>query len=356
VTDHPGRLATLREAFGSLEIDALLITNLTNVRYLTGFSGTNGQVLVTTDRATFFSDPRYRARAAELVAGAEIAIYPNRLTELLPEHLGGAPRVGVEGATMTLAQHQQISESLTDAELVVTSDAVEDLRRVKDDAEIDLIRRAVSVADDAYSWVLERLRPGVRERDVALDLEIRMRTEGAEDVSFEPIVGSGPLSAHIHHTPGERVFEKGDLILMDFGARVDGYCSDMTRTVVLGAATDDQRAQYELVLAAQQRGVEAAVAGAACARVDDAARSVIADAGFGEAFAHGLGHGVGLDIHEAPRLGRISEDTLQSGEVVTIEPGVYLEEGGIRIEDCVLVNKDGARILTGAPKQELLEL
>jgi Xaa-Pro aminopeptidase len=183
-----------------------------------------------------------------------------------------------------------------------------------------------------------------------------MRTEGAEDVSFEPIVGSGPLSAHIHHTPGERVFEKGDLILMDFGARVDGYCSDMTRTVVLGAATDDQRAQYELVLAAQQRGVEAAVAGAACARVDDAARSVIADAGFGEAFAHGLGHGVGLDIHEAPRLGRISEDTLQSGEVVTIEPGVYLEEGGIRIEDCVLVNKDGARILTGAPKQELLEL
>jgi Xaa-Pro aminopeptidase len=354
--DYGARITNLQKGLDSLKIDALLITNLTNVRYTTGFSGSNGQVLVTPGRVVFFSDPRYKARASDLVRDADIVIYADKLTDVLATHLDDAKRLGVEGATLTLAQHEQIATSLDTVELVVTADAVEDLRRIKEAEETDLIRRAVSVADEAFAWVLDRLRPGLRERDVALDLEVHMRSAGAEDVSFEPIVGSGPLSAHIHHTPGDRRFEKGDLILMDFGARVDGYCSDMTRTVVLGAASDDQRAQYELVLNAQRRGIEAARGGASGVEVDAAARDVIAAAGFGDAFAHGLGHGVGLDIHEAPRLGRLSEDSLRGGEVVTVEPGVYLEPGGVRIEDCVLVTSDGAEILTGAPKDDLIEL
>jgi Xaa-Pro aminopeptidase len=354
--DYEGRVARLQRSFESLNVDALLVTDLTNVRYLTGFSGTNGQVLVTATKAVFFSDPRYKARAAELVRAAEVAIYPNKLTELLGDHINGAARLGVEGGTMTLGQHGQISSALEGVELTVTTDAVEDFRRVKEPAEIELIRRAVAIADEAYPWILDRLAPGLVERDVALDLELRMRTRGAEDVSFEPIVGSGPLSAHIHHTAAERAFEKGDLILMDFGARFDGYCSDMTRTVVLGPATDEQRAHYDIVLAAQRRGIDAATAGASCAEVDAAARDYITGAGFGDSFAHGLGHGVGLDIHEAPRLGRFSEDSLQGGEVVTIEPGIYLDGGGIRIEDCVVVGSTGAEILTGSPKNELIEL
>jgi Xaa-Pro aminopeptidase len=356
VIDYDGRNMNLRGSLEAVKVDALLVTNLTNVRYLTGFSGTNGQVLITPGAAIFFSDPRYRARAADLVRGAEIVIYPNKLTELLGDHLDGVGRLGVEGGTMTLAEHDQLKAALDGTELVTTTDMVEELRRVKDPAEVDLIRRAVTLADDAFEWILDRLRPGTVERDIALDLEVRMRSTGAEDVSFQPIVGSGPLSAHIHHTAGDRAFEPGDLILMDFGARVDGYCSDMTRTVVLGAASDDQRAQYQTVLAAQNRGIGAAAAGAACAEVDAAARSIIATAGHADAFGHGLGHGVGLDIHEAPRLARVSSDSLRTGEVVTIEPGIYLDSGGIRIEDCVLVTEGGAEVLTNAPKDDLIEL
>jgi Xaa-Pro aminopeptidase len=353
--DYEGRVGSLRDAFESARVDALLVTNLTNVRYLTGFTGTNAHVLVTENHAVFFTDPRYRARAANLVRGAEIAIYPDKLTDLLGDHIDGVGRLGVEGGTMTLAQHEQLTAALEGTELVTTADAVEDLRRVKEPEETELIRSAVKIADDAFAWILDRLRPGLVERGVALDLEVQMRSTGAEDVSFEPIVGSGPLSAHIHHTPGDRTLEKGDLVLMDFGARVDGYCSDMTRTVVLGPATDDQRDQYETVLAAHRRGVAAVAAGAACAQVDAAARSVIADAGHGEAFGHGLGHGVGLDIHEAPRLGRLSEDSLRASDVVTVEPGIYLDGGGIRIEDCVLVTADGAEVLTGTPRDALIE-
>jgi Xaa-Pro aminopeptidase len=354
--DYRGRVSRLQDKLGSLNVDALLVTNLTNVRYLTNFSGTNGQVLVTGGGAVFFSDPRYRARAADLVHAADVVIYTMKLTEVLGDHLNGVGRLGVEGATMTLSERDHLAPAVDDIELVVTENVVESLRTFKEPKEIDCIRRAVAIADGAFSWVLDRLRPGAVERDVALDLEVHMRTEGAEDVSFEPIVGSGPLSAHIHHTAGDRAFKKGDLILMDFGARVDGYCSDMTRTMVLGAASDEQRAQYELVLGAQRRGIEAATPGTSCHEVDAAARDVIVAAGFGDAFGHGLGHGVGLDIHESPRVGRLSDDSLHGGEVVTMEPGVYLDGGGIRIEDCVLITPRGAEILTAAPRDKLIEL
>jgi Xaa-Pro aminopeptidase len=356
--DYAGRLRAVQAQLEERGVDALLVTNGTNVRYLTGFSGTNGQVLVTSSGALFLSDPRYAARAQSLVEGAEIAIYPQKLTDLLGERLAaaGVSRLGVEAATMTLAQRDELAAKLPGTELVAVKGAVEDLRRTKDSDEIALIRSAVALGDAAFEQVVDRITPGATERDLALELEVIMRRAGADGVSFEPIVGSGPLSAHIHHTPTARALEKGDLVLLDFGCVVDGYCSDLTRTVVLGPATDEQRAQYELVLAAYEAGVAAVAAGAAAIAVDGAARSLIEAADRGPEFGHGLGHGVGLDVHEAPTLNRISEDVLASGDVVTVEPGVYTPDaGGVRVEDCVLVTEAGADVLGSAPK-DLMEL
>jgi Xaa-Pro aminopeptidase len=250
-----------------------------------------------------------------------------------------------------------LTERLPGVELIGVEGLVEKIRRVKEPAELELIQAAVDLADQGFTWITENLTPGMAEIEVALELEVMMRKAGAEDVSFEPIVGSGPLSAHIHHSPSDRMLEKGDLVLFDFGARVDGYCSDLTRTVVLGPSTEQQREQYELVLRAQAAGIDAAKPGAKCADVDEAARAVIDAAGLGDEFGHGLGHGVGLDIHEDPAFSRISEDSLQGGEVMTVEPGVYvIGTGGIRIEDCVVIGDGGATVLGHAPKDRLIEL
>jgi Xaa-Pro aminopeptidase len=357
--DHAGRIERLRSKLEAEGVHGLLVTQLTNVRYLTGFSGTNGQVLITSSDAIFFSDGRYRARAADVVQAADVEIYPDRLSDVLPSHLrrNHIQKLGVEGTTMTLAQHDDLTARLDGVELVATKNLVEDLRRLKEAAEIELIREAVRIGDETFQWVCDRIESGLRERELALELEVQMRRAGSEGVSFPPIVASGPLSAHIHHTSGERQVEKGDLVLLDFGCRVDGYCSDLTRTVVVGRAGDEQRALHELVLEAQNAGLDAVAAGAAGADVDATARRIVDGSGHKDDFGHGLGHGVGLDVHEAPRLHWTSEDTLRAGDVVTVEPGIYvIGSGGIRIEDCVLVTETGADVLTQAPKHKLIEV
>jgi Xaa-Pro aminopeptidase len=357
--EHEQRVTRLQSVLADEGLEALFVTDLTNVRYLTGFSGSNAQLLITGDSATFLSDGRYRARAASLVKGADIVIYPDGLGDALPSLLQdkGLKKLGLEGGNVTLATRDSIAKLSGDVELVQTVSVVERLRRVKDEAEVAEIERAVGVADRAFTWILDRLAPGRTEAEVALDLEVQMRQSGADDVSFEPIVASGPLSAHIHHTASSRTLEKGDLVLMDFGARVNGYCSDMTRTVVLGGASDEQLALYDVVKDAQTAGIAAIAAGAPGVDVDAKAREVFLAAGHTEVFEHGLGHGVGLDIHEAPRFARTSEDTLLAGDVVTVEPGVYVQElGGIRIEDIVVVTEDGCRVLGDSPKDRLIEL
>ena len=355
--NYEGRIEKVRGALEASEVDALLVMNLTNVRYLTRFAGTNGQVLVTRDRTVFLSDPRYEARAGAMVRGAEVHIYATKLTDDLPDLLAGVTRLGLEGSTVTLAQRDSLADALEGTELVTTKDIVEKLRRSKEPDEIALIREAVRITDDAFAWILDHVRPARTEREVALDLEVQMRRSGAEAVAFDPIVGSGELSAHIHHTPSDRLLQTGDLVLLDFGCSVDGYCSDLTRTVVLGAATDEQRDLYATVLRAQSVGIAAVRAGAAGTGCDAAAREVIEAAGHGSHFGHGLGHGVGLEVHEAPRLHRISEDELTEGDVVTVEPGIYIQgAGGVRIEDCVLVTADGAEVLGKAPKDDLIEI
>jgi len=356
--DHGGRLQRLRDGLDGMGVDAFLVTNLTNVRYLTGFSGTNGQVFVTATEAVFLTDPRYAARAGDLVDGADVEIYQTRVTEALEPRLQASniDRLGLEAKTVTLAERDDLAARLGGVELVAVEGAVEGFRRTKAPEEITALRAAVEIADDAFTWVLDRLVPGATEREVALDLEVRMRLAGAEDVSFEPIIGSGPLSAHIHHTPSERAFEKGDLILLDFGSRVDGYCSDMTRTVVLGHATEEQRTVYDTVFRAQLAGIAAVKAGVPPTEVDGAARAVVEAAGRGSDFPHGLGHGVGLDIHETPAM-RLTQEPLLASEVITIEPGIYsVGEGGVRIEDVVVVTDSGCDVLTGSPKDVLLEL
>ena len=356
--NHAARIARVQRRLDELEVDALLITAGTNVRYLTGFSGTNGQVLVTRDEAVFFSDGRYAARAASLVQGAEISIYSARLADRLVPHLKdeGIARLGFEATTVTVAGLKEFSEQFP-TEMVATTGVVEQLRRRKDDDEIDRIREAIRIGDEAFAWVIDHLAPGRSETEIALALEVTMRETGADAVSFDPIVGSGELSAHIHHTPSDRRFEKGDLVLLDFGCRLDGYCSDLTRTVVLGPATEEQAAIYELVLEAQRTGIDAIAAGSSGRDVDAAARAVIEARGHGDDFGHGLGHGVGLDIHEAPKLATISTDELIERDVVTVEPGVYVRDrGGVRIEDCVLVTSSGAEVLGNAPKDRLIEL
>lgn len=353
---------------GAIDREALLVTSSTDVRYLTGFSGSNGQVLITSRGSWFFSDPRYSERAKALVRGAEIRIYEGRTTEtswegspgaVLKECLStaGTKQLGVDPTHVTMAEIESLRAVLPGIDLVPTDPVVGDLRRVKDGEELAAIREACAVASDAFGYIVDRIVPGVSEREIAVELEFWMRRNGADAVSFDPIVGSGPLSAHIHHTPSERPFEKGDLVLMDFGALVRGYCSDLTRTVVIGHARPEIEEIYSRVLESQRQGIGALRAGVHGRAVDAAARKVMEDSGHAEHFGHGLGHGVGLDIHEAPRLSKTSPDVLRAGEVVTVEPGIYIPGiGGVRIEDCVLVTEDGAEVLGTAPKDELMEV
>lgn len=357
--NHEGRVNKLQESLTEHDVEALFIVDLDNVRYLTGFSGSNGQVVITPKSSWFLTDGRYRARAQETVRAAEVVVYADSALVPLKNRLAaeGARRVGIEASTVTVAERGRFAAKLEGFELVETTGVVEALRRTKDDDEIQLMRRAVATTDDAFDWVLDRLVAGATEREVALDLEVKMRRDGADEVSFTPIVGSGPLSAHIHHSPSDRPLEKGDLVLLDFGCRVEGYCSDLTRTVCLGTASPEQKEMYATVLSAQLAGFEAVTPGARTRDADAAARTIVEAAGHAEDFAHGLGHGLGLNVHESPRLHWASEDTFMAGDICTVEPGIYvIGSGGVRIEDDVLVTGSGAEALTGAPKKELIEL
>jgi Xaa-Pro aminopeptidase len=350
------RLARLRERFDG--IDALLVTRLVNVRYLTGFTGSAAMVLVTPDAATFVTDGRYREQSADQLAAAgvvaEIVIGLTQAgqRDALAAAAVDVARLGLEDNGVTWAQQRDFVDWFPDAELVATSGLVDGLRMVKESGEVDRIRAACAIADDALGALLPTLRDRPTERDFALRLEFAMRERGASAVSFDPIVASGPNGAKPHARPSDRRIEAGELVVIDFGCIVDGYCSDMTRTVSVGDPGPDARHLWDTVLVAQQRGVAAVARGVECAAVDHASREVIVEAGWGDAFIHGTGHGVGLEIHESPRVASTSTGTLAVGHVVTVEPGVYLPGlGGVRIEDTLVVTADGPTALTCFPKE-----
>jgi Xaa-Pro aminopeptidase len=356
--DVSGRIPRLRAVLEAAGCDGLLVTNLTNARYLTGFSGSAGTLLVGRDRVVLLSDGRYATQAAEQLTAAgvdadlEIGTLPHQ-QERLADAAKGIGRLGLEAGTVSWAQQRALATLLDAEELVATEGVVEGLRRVKDAGELARIEQACRIADQALAEVRRSLLSLPTERDFGIELDFTMRRLGASDVSFETIVASGPNGAKPHARPSTRRVAPGELVVLDFGALVDGYHSDMTRTVCVGEpATPKRKELFELVLEAQAAGVAAIRDGVEARAVDAACRDVITAAGYGDAFVHGTGHGVGLDIHEFPILGVTATATLATGFVVTVEPGVYLPgTDGVRIEDSVVVTSDGCRRLTNAPKE-----
>jgi Xaa-Pro aminopeptidase len=359
--DVVGRADRVRATFAAAGIDALVVTHLPNVRYLTGFTGSAATVVVTPDAVSFLTDGRYRTQAEEQLGAAgvvaDIVIGPTQAAQrdALARALAGRARVGLEAHAVSWAQHRELAAALADHELVATGGLVEGLRLVKEPGEVARIRAACAIADDALAHLLPRLADGPSEREFALELEVEMRRRGASGNSFDPIVASGPHAALPHARPSGREIGRGELVVIDFGCVVDGYCSDMTRTVSVGDPGPDARRVWEVVRASQVAGRDAVVAGVECAEVDRACRDVIAAAGWADAFVHGTGHGVGLEIHEAPRVAASARGSLDPGSIVTVEPGVYLPGvGGVRIEDTVVVTPGGCEPLTEFPKELVL--
>lgn len=346
---HAARRNALRALLG--EADAALVTRLVNVRYLTGFTGSNGALLVTRDAEVLATDGRYITQSARQAPDVERAIVGSpaaALTERAAK--AGVGRLAFEAHDVTVELHDALAK--VGPALVKLGRAVESLRAVKDEDEIALLREACAVADRAFARLLPRLAPGRTEKEVGRELEALMLEEGGDGPSFETIVASGPNSAVPHHRPTDRVLEAGEFVKLDFGSLYRGYHSDMTRTVVLGPLADWQREVYDLVARAQAAGREALSVGAVAGDVDKAARDVISDAGHGDDYTHSLGHGVGLEIHEAPTLRAGATDTLGERTPVTVEPGVYLAgRGGVRIEDTLVVRPDGPELLTTTTKE-----
>jgi Xaa-Pro aminopeptidase len=356
--DVAARLGRLREQLVGAGVEALLVTRLPNVRYLTGFSGSAGMVLVGEDAAWFVTDGRYAEQSQDQLGAAgvdaTIEIAPTQADQrgVLAAAAPSWSRIGLEAHGVTWAQQRSYAEWFDGAELIPTEHLVEGLRAVKGSGEVARIHVACAIADAALGDVLPRLHEGITERAFALALELAMRERGASGTSFDTIVASGPNGSKPHARPTDRSIEPNELVVIDFGCIVDGYCSDMTRTVSAGAPTAEAQHVWDVVAASQQAGRDAVRAGVACRAVDAASRAVIDDAGWGASFAHGTGHGVGLEIHEAPRVASTADGTLEPGNVVTVEPGVYLPGiGGVRIEDTVVVTEAGADALTAFPKQ-----
>jgi Xaa-Pro aminopeptidase len=353
-----GRLDRLRAGFEDHEVDALVVTTLANIRYLTGFSGSAGVLTVTRGGALLTTDGRYRTQSGEQVARAgaasdvEIVIGPVAEQRAAAQALLGdaehAGRVGLEADNVTWNTQRTWSDLLDASRLVPTSNAVEALRAQKDAAEIARMERAAAIADAALFEVLPLMGQGVTEEHFALELDTAMRRGGAESTAFDTIVAAGENSAKPHHRPGSRHINRGDPVVVDFGATFEGYRSDMTRTFCVDTEPEGELARiFEVVRTSQAAGAEAVRPGISAKEVDDVCRQIIRDAGWAERFEHGTGHGVGLDIHEAPTVSQLGTAILAPGFVVTVEPGVYVPgHGGVRVEDTLVVTEDGARPLT----------
>ena len=353
------RLSRSKLLLGANGCDAMLVTKLANIAYLTGFTGSAAILLITRDRAVLATDGRYKDQAPEQLAGAmvdaEIVIGGGqKQLDDLAIAAQGCARLGLEEREVSWSLLDRVTRSFS-AEIVRTTGLIEGLRSIKDEGEIARIALACEIADRALEEVKHRLGEEPTESEFAAELEFAMRRLGSTGASFETIVASGTNSALPHARPTQRTITEGDFVVVDFGAMVGGYHSDMTRTFVVGAPTQEQRDHYEAVLVAQQAGVDAVGPGILASEVDRACREALIEHNLGEYFTHGTGHGVGREIHEAPSVGSGVTDSLSVGMVVTVEPGVYLAgTGGVRIEDTLVVTNDGARPLTTSTKDYLL--
>ena len=360
-----GRISQLRARLDTEGVDALLVSASSNIRYLTGFTGSNGRVVVTKSAVTLITDARYEARAVDESAvvrddvgvDIDVAIAPGAGESELLRRLVEAGEIGLEADHLSWSTAQRLSDLLSADRVRPTTGIVESLRERKSESEIGLMRRAAAIADEALALVISSGIEGMSERAVQRVLDQRALELGADGASFDTIVASGPNGARPHHEAGDRVLAAGDLVIIDFGAEVAGYRSDMTRSFVLGEPTTQQRQMLDAVEVSQRAGVDADRAGLATSEIDSTCRSALAEYDLADYFVHGTGHGVGLDIHEAPSVSSTSTATLAPGHVITVEPGVYIPNvGGVRWEDTVLVTAAGAEALTGSPKQPIIEL
>ena len=360
--DFKTRQKRLKEQLASTRLDALLISHLPNIRYLCGFTGSAGFLLVQESGSVFFSDVRYDTQAREEVTGAKVVIARKAVLNAVGEWIAARRKrarvwtIGIEADHLTVAERKRVADLLPRGlRLKNAPSLVEQARMVKDPNELERIRAAVKLGATLFDRALQVLRPGVKEAEVAAEMEYAARRSGAEEMSFPTIVASGPRSALPHGRASSQIIVPGGFVVCDFGVILEGYCSDQTRTVWVGKVPADARKVYEAVREAQQAAIEAVRPGATCGEVDEAARKILHKAGLGKHFTHSTGHGVGLEIHEAPRVAAGQKEVLKPGMVITIEPGVYFPgKWGVRIEDMVAVTADGCEVLTPTSKDFLV--
>jgi len=349
------RLNQVRKIMEDEGLDGFLVTSRQNTFYFTNFTGSTSKCLVTGEKAYLIVDFRYTIQAREQVfPGIEVIEYEKSADDTLIAICMNDKihSLGIEGDDITFSGYKGLQESLTGVgSFRDLQKKLNDVRMVKDEGEVAIIQKAVDIADKVFEYILPFLKPGVKETDIACEMEYKMKKLGAQGTSFETIVASGPRSALPHGVAGMRELKAGDAVVMDFGAICEGYCSDITRTVFIGKPSEDLLNIYNIVLKAQLEAIDKAAAGITGRELDNAARSIIYSAGYDKCFGHGLGHGVGVEIHEKPTVSPKSDDILKSGMVFTIEPGIYIEGlGGVRIEDTVLLTDDGLKILTKSTK------
>ncbi|WP_427813839.1 M24 family metallopeptidase [Enterococcus sp. 22-H-5-01] len=350
------RIEKLRALMTEDMIDGYLVTSPANLRYLTNFTGTAGVAFITQEQAYFITDFRYMEQANNQTQGLTILQHQGDIVgEII--RLVESQQIsvfGFEDAFLTVAEYS-VFEEVIDAELAPASGLIESLREQKDDAEIAIIEKACAIADEGFQHVLKMIRPGITEIEVANQLDFFMRSLGASGTSFETIVASGARSALPHGVASEKMIEQGDMVTLDFGCVYQGYVSDITRTFAIGDPGQELKDIYQIVLGAQQKVIDAAKAGVTGAQLDAIARDFITQAGYGEAFGHSTGHGIGMEIHEGPNISRSNEAELMIGNVITDEPGIYIAGlGGVRIEDDLLILAEGNRILTQSPKELII--
>lgn len=347
------RLHKARKTLKQRNIDAAIITNLPNVRYLTGFTGTSGAVVISSRKAFFVSDFRYQEQTKQEISGYEIEIYKDSfetyLQSLLKRIKCGV--VGFEAGFVSCDQLKRWSSKIR-AEWTPLNCLIEDLRLIKDEVEISKIKKATEITDRAFSYITNCIKPGISEREIAIELEYFLRKQGADKIAFEFIVASGERSALPHATSSGNEIKTNSFVVIDMGAVYEGYCSDLSRTIFVGKPKKEDFNIYEAVQEAQERAIDAIACGKKAREIDRVARDYLAKENLNKYFGHNLGHGVGLEVHEAPSLGSRSENILEEGMVFTVEPGVYIPgKGGVRIEDLVLLKKNGIDILTKSPKE-----
>lgn len=348
------RIDNLRESFESLGIDAVLVSNPYNLRYLTDFTGTYGWAVIGKEKCVFITDFRYDEQARRQCKGYDIVIVQEKgIYETIFNVLQGlgVSNLGFEEDHITYRQYENYNNAFKNVNLFPIKNTIQKLRTIKDEEEISKIQRAAQIADSAFSHILEIIKPGVSELDIALELEFYMRKNGASSLSFDTIVASGQRSSMPHGVASNKIIRYGDAVTIDFGCIFEGYCSDMTRTIFVGKIDEKLKDIYEIVLQAQLAALDILKPRVVCKDIDRIARGIISEKGFGNNFGHGLGHSVGLEIHEEPRLSTKDETILQPGMVLTVEPGIYVEGiGGVRIEDMVVITQEGFQNLVTSPK------